>query len=470
VLFPYELSRCDRYCRLFPPSDADFDQSDLRTLGLSMRSNITRIPFARRSPPPPAGYTYAGQFILHDLTRDDTALRRAAEQVSCDTVNYNQPRLNLSSLYGAGPFSQDRHLYEDDHASLKLGQVRTNGGASFDLPLDPKTSRPLLADSRNNENLILRQIHAMFLKLHNSAVDELRGDVPARELFEEASRRVRWQFQWLVRCDYLPRICKPSVYRDVVLEGHRQIGWPQDSFSIPVEFSHAAARFGHSMVRFKYDLNHDNLDVALTEMIRQVHKPGALNPSLAVDWRKFFTSREPANSIDTTMAEPMFELPIEALRRFGPAVSEDNPAELAVRTLRRGAVMKLPTGQQVRDALAPDSAISDVSREFPSYEPLKVLVDLGLEGQTPLWYYILLEAEVNERGARLGEVGSRLITEVIEGALDADPTSMMDQLKLNPKWRPPAWKTSSGELLNIDSFLDLAVAAGLADASSTSGI
>lgn len=435
-----------------------------------MRSNVTRIPFARRSPPPPAGYTYAGQFILHDLTRDDTALDRAAELSSAEIVNRNSPRLDLSSVYGAGPFSQDRHLYEDDRALMKLGEAQTRNGARFDLPLDPDTSHPLLADSRNNEHLVLRQIHAMFLKLHNCAVEQLRGEVPENELFATARCRVRWQFQWLLRFDYLSRICKPSVYRDVVLEGRRQIDWPRGKFSVPVEFSHAAARFGHSMVRLKYDLNHDNLDVALAEMIRQVHKPGALPPSSAVDCRKFFTNREPANSIDTTMAEPMFELPVEALRRFGPSVSEDNPAELAVRTLRRGTAMKLPTGQEVRALLAPGSSISDLSREFPGYEPRKMLVDLGLDEQTPLWYYILLEAEVNERGAHLGEVGSRLIAEVIEGALEADPASIVHKLRRDPKWRPSAWKTANGELLKIDSFLDLAVATGLADVPDTSAI
>jgi hypothetical protein len=87
-----------------------------------------------------------------------------------------------------------------------------------------------------------------------------------------------------------------------------------------------------------------------------------------------------------------------------------------------------------------------------------------LEELTPLWYYILLEAEVNERGARLGEVGSRLIAEVIEAALAADSTSITHQLKRDPRWRPPAWKIASGELSNIDTFLDLAVATGLADA------
>ncbi|MEY2531988.1 MAG: hypothetical protein QOI96_2073 [Verrucomicrobiota bacterium] len=460
---PYELSSRDRYCRLLPPSCEEFNLSDLRALGLSMRSNRTRIPFARMSPPPPAGYTYAGQFILHDLTRDDTALPHAVDRQACDTVNRNQARLDLSSLYGGGPFSKDRHLYEKDHASLKLGEARIRLETSFDLPLDPKTSRPLLGDSRNNENLILRQIHAMFAKLHNNAVSALRNEGVNDELFAAASERVRWQFQWLIRFDYLQKLCNPAVYRDVIIAGNRCIGWSQNGFSIPVEFSHAVARFGHSMVRVRYELNRENPEFELTRVISEAHKPGALHPSLAVTWQKFFTTREPANNLDTAIPEPMFQLPAEALRRFGPVISNDNPAELPVRTLRRGLEMKLPTGEEVRDALCPGSKISAAPPEFPNYQPEKILVDLGLKGRTPLWYYVLLEAEVNERGANLGELGSRLLAEVIEGALHADPTSMMSQLKQNPKWRPPKWKTSAGDSIDIDTFLDLAIAVGLAD-------
>jgi hypothetical protein len=431
-----------------------------------MRSDRTRIPFARRSPPPPAGYTYAGQFIFHDLTRDDTPLRGAIDQDARDTANQNQPSLNLSSLYGDGPGSKDAFLYENDGASLKVGSGRTNDGALFDLPLDPTSLRAILADPRNNESLILRQIHAMFLKLHNSAVTVLRDEASGVDLFEEARRRVRWQFQWLVRFDYLPRICDPSVYRDIIIDGNRRFDWPSASFSIPVEFSHGAARFGHSMVRAKYDLNHGNLDVSLNRIIREVHKPGPLDPAFAIDWQRFFTAREPANNLDTTIPEAMFQLPIEALRRFGASISEDNPAELPVRTLRRGAAMKLPTGEQVRDAFGSPSIVQGFEG-LPNYAPAQVLADLGLNGRTPLWFYILLEAEANARGANLGPVGSRLIAEVIEGALHADLTSIVWELKRNPSWRPPEWKTPTGEALNIDSFLDLAVAVGLADAFVT---
>jgi len=430
-----------------------------------MRSNRTRIPFARKSPPPPAGYTYAGQFILHDLTRDDTTLRQAAYQNASETINYNRPCFDLSSLYGQGPFSKDRPLYEEDHASLKLGAAHTTQGASFDLPLNPRTSKAMLADSRNNENLILRQIHAIFLKLHNRAVASLRSEVSQPDLFDQASRLVRWQFQWLVRFDYLPKVCNPAVYRDVIANGNRLVEWPTDQFSIPIEFSDAAARFGHGMVRPKYDLNRKNLDVALSKIISEVHRLGPMDPSLAIDWQKFFTNREHANHIDTAIPEAMFELPAEALHRFGAIISEDNPAELPIRTLRRGATLKLPTGEQVRDVLG-SASIADVSAEFPNYKPAKVLADLGLQGRTPLWFYILLEAEVNERGANLGAVGSRLLIEVIEGALQADPDSIVWQLRRDPKWRPPKWETDTGESVRIDSFLDLAVAVGLADASS----
>jgi hypothetical protein len=319
----------------------------------------------------------------------------------------------------------------------------------------------MLADSRNNENPILRQIHAMFLKLHNNAIGALRGDVPQKQLFKEARRRVCWQYQWLIRFDYLHKVCKPPVYRRIVLEGNRLIDWFLGGFSIPLEFSHAAARFGHSMVRPKYDLNRDNLDVPLRRMISEVHKPGKLDPSFAIDWRKFFTTHQPANNIDTSIPEALFELPVEALSRFGPTVSPDNPAELPIRTLYRGAAMKLPSGEQVRDVLSPGSTISLALAETPTYRPSQRLVDLGFEGSTPLWYYILLEAEVDERGAHLGTVGSGLFAEVIEGALQADSTSIVWQLKQNPKWRPPKWKTPDGEDVEIDTFLDLAVVIGL---------
>ena len=215
----------------------------------------------------------------------------------------------------------------------------------------------------------------MFLKLHNSAVTALRDETSGVDVFEEARRRVRWQFQWLVRFDFLPRICDPSVYRDIITDGHRLFDWPPGGFSIPVEFSHGAARFGHSMVRPKYDLNRNSLDVTLNRIIAEVHKPGALDPAFAIDWQRFFTAREPANNLDTAIPEAMFELPIEALRRFGASISEDNPAELPVRTLRRGAAMKLPTGEQVRDAFG-SPAIVQGFEEFPNYAPAKVLVDL----------------------------------------------------------------------------------------------
>src|ERR1700730_3036867 len=460
---PHALSSQDRYCRLLPPNNDPFDQSVLRALGLSMRSNETPMPFSRRSQPFGAGYTYAGQFVLQDLTRDDSTLLQASDREAGETVNLNQPSLNLSSLYGDGPRSKDDYLYESDHASLKLGAARTKRGVTFDLPLDPGTSRPLLAESRNNDNLILRQIHAMFIKLHNNAVDRLRGEIAHGELFEEASRRVRWQYQWLVRGDYLQRLCNPSVYRDVIMEGNRRIAWPAEGFSIPVEFSHAGARFGHAMVRAKYDLSRDNLDVSLEQIMREVHKSGALDPAFAIDWRRFFTPRQVAGIIDTTIAEPMFELPIEALRRFKVPISHDNPAELPVRTLWRGAAMKLPAGEQLRDALCPESEIADTSAEFPDYKPTKILSDLGFAGRTPLWYYILLEAEVNERGVNLGALGSRLLAEVIEGALRADPTSMISQLERDPKWRPEKWDTPAGESIYIDNLIDLAVVVGLSN-------
>jgi Animal haem peroxidase len=143
-----------------------------------MESDVTRMPDKPGPPPPPkVAYTYFGQFIVHDLTRDDTPLFQNPLPEPDAVLNHRTPFLDLDSLYGRGPFSEDSDLYEADGASLKVGIVKTEHGQTFDVPLDPSTSQPLLADDRNNENIIIRQIHAIFLKLHNMAVAELRGSV-----------------------------------------------------------------------------------------------------------------------------------------------------------------------------------------------------------------------------------------------------------------------------------------------------
>jgi hypothetical protein len=85
-----------------------------------------------------------------------------------------------------------------------------------------------------------------------------------------------------------------------------------------------------------------------------------------------------------------------------------------------------------------------------------------LETRIPLWYYVLLEAEVNGHGRTLGTIGSRIVAEVVEGALRHDPDSIVQQLRCNLDWRPAPWATSKGPT-PVDQLYDLAVVVGLAE-------
>jgi hypothetical protein len=65
----------------------------------------------------------------------------------------------------------------------------------------------------------------------------------------------------------------------------------------------------------------------------------------------------------------------------------------------------------------------------------EILRNHGLDKDTPLWYYILKEAELKAKpeGGRLGPVGSRIVGDVIGSALRADPSSY---LSIDPNWKP----------------------------------
>jgi len=455
-----------------PPFQHPGDPKDIK----DRLEELAKSMFKARPPPPiplaqpgnaahtgqgrvAAAYTYFGQFIMHDLTFDDTPFRSAGLQEPDETINYRNPRLDLDSVYGNGPFSVvHRHLY--DGVRFRLGPVRNPNGAFFDVPL--MGCFPAVADERNCENAILRQIHAMFLLLHNLAVDKLeeKGNQKGRreqlKLFEAARARVRWTFQRLVRHDFLPKVCDVRIYKVVIIEGQRRIHWPPGRFSIPVEFSQAAARFGHSMVRSGYILRKKPVteEALLGELFGSTRRVGPLPGRKAVEWAHFANAQKtPAKEMDTRLVNPFADLPDEVIHPFITSPMPHEPHMLAVRTLCRGAATRLPTGQQLRVALQPNSTI-DVSGPAQ-----KLLRKLRFEHETPLWYYVLLEAESAGK-LHLGPIGSRIIAEVIEAALLHDPDSFVFQE--NEEWRRDLLvKDRGGKAKPIKELSDLAVVVGL---------
>ncbi|MGH3545236.1 MAG: peroxidase family protein, partial [Mycobacteriales bacterium] len=213
----------------------------------------------------PAGFTYFGQFLDHDITFDPTVGFPPVEDPE-GLESRRTPSLDLDSVYSLGP-AVNPELYEDPvdpaKARFKIGQTAPSGDpdTSFpnDLPRRPESTSAVISDPRNDENLVIAQLHLTFLKLHNKLIDTASSPTEGETPFETARRLVRWHYQWIVLNDFLPRIIDPAVLADIRTNGRKSYNFAQPPFNgtpfMPVEFSVAAYRMGHSMVRNAYNYN-----------------------------------------------------------------------------------------------------------------------------------------------------------------------------------------------------------------------
>jgi hypothetical protein len=456
------------YCRLFGepgrPIGKD-DESKLIELGSAMRYERER----EGDLTPRIGFTYFGQFLGHDLTHDSTPLNgpyHAPEK----TPNYRTAMFDLDHVYGNGPAGSP-YLYEGEEGAetFKIGETIPEGYRR-DLPI--RHGRVLigdLADMRNVDNLLLRQLHVLFLKFHNEAVRQLRVNPAVEEtaemlgpgsVFERARRLVRWHYQWIIRHDYLPRVLPNDVWNYQQERLGRQ---PDGNFAIPIEFSLAAFRFGHSMVRNAYRLNCRKKRVLIEELMALGQTAAPIPDDYLVEWGTFFdglpTSGPKASSsfIDTSVGLAMHGLSPGTIR-LSNAQEAIDPSNLPVRTLVRCARARIASGQEVADSLLSQGRIK-ASDKLNSSELSSDTCDLsgsvlkknGLHENTPLFYYILKEAELKSRGLMLGPVGGHIVSEVIQGALESDPEGYMAVAGSN--WRLPQWRFPTGAKRQVNSLI-----------------
>ena len=458
------------YTRLFAkpahPITAD-EEAKLVELGSAMRYEVER----EGTLTPRIGYTYFGQFLGHDLTHDATPLKGPYAEPE-KTPNFRTAAFDLDHVYGAGPQGSP-YLYEgaEGAETFKVGAT-TPSGYRRDLPVEH--GRVLIGDmqdTRNLDNLLLRQLHVLFLKFHNEAIRQLQTN-PALEsatdapgsgtLFDRARRLVCWHYQWIIRHDYLPRVLHNDVWH---VQAHRSARKPGSGFSIPIEFSLAAFRFGHSMVRNAYRLNCRTKRVLIEELMALGQKAEPIPDDYLVEWGTFFdglpTSGPQASSafIDTSVSRAMHGLSPGTIRLANKLESID-PSNLPVRTLVRGARAQLPSGQEAADALAAQGKIRTHDRLSSSQlssdtcnQSGSVLSRNGLQQNTPLFYYILKEAELKGEGITLGPVGSHIISEVLQTALEADPDGYL--AVVGPKWELPEWRFPSGSQRQVNSLIGI---------------
>ena len=361
----------------------------------------------------PAGFTYLGQFIDHDITFDPTPFG-ARSRSPRRTVNHRTPRLDLDSLYGLGPDVQP-YLYERDRPERLL----LSSGPPLDLPRNDE-GIALTGDPRNDENAIISQLHLLFARFHNRIADEVGG-------FTKARRTVVRHYHWIVLKEFLPLVLGAPF------KGPRKHYRPEGEPFIPVEFSGAAYRFGHTMVRPDYGTK---------PLPADEHTPGPgplslfpdlegfrpLEPAREIAWERFFklVPRRPQDSsmIDRRLAPKLFDLP------FGEP-------KLPRRTLLRGIKLRLPSGQ----VLASELGLPPLTEQDLLLDTVPEPAREALIRSTPLWYWILCEAEKGG-GMHLGPVGGLIVGEVLTGLIESDPTSFVNT---DPGWEPGVLGGTQGE-------------------------
>ena len=458
-------ARADRFGRMFPqlPSFAPADDEHRAVLvdigkpgglmdakdplhegPIRLITNPELSPNNVDNPSHTAGITFLGQFLDHDITFDASSPLGVAT-VPESSPNVRTSALDLDSVYGGGPTTSPT-LYQSDRIKLRI----ESGGAFEDLPrLSNGTA--IIADPRNDENAVISGMQAAFILFHNRVVDEVRTQgVPASTQLEVARRVVTWHYHWIILHEFLPAIIGPELTEDILTAGRRYYRPAPGEAWIPVEFQGAAYRFGHSMVRPSYRLNlHGNADgTPFFGFIFDPEGEGQADPvdlrggrrarRRFVGWQTFFdfggdqTEHVRHNKrIDRKISTPLFNLPLGAI------ASGDHPTSLPQRNLLRHLTWGLPAGQ----------AIAEVMGNPVPRIPELATYGVGLQDRTPLWYYVLAEAEQLADGLTLGPTGGRIVGEVFIGLLQLDAGSF---LHAQPEWRPTLPAKTAGDFRMAD--------------------
>lgn len=432
-----------------------------------------------------AGYTYFGQFIDHDITRDAAGGTPAPSgNADFDPVQLRSPSLDLDSLYG-GPGIRATLVDPDNPALLRVGSTGGIAPADSD-PNDPvrgsfpndlprveegdKIGAPLIGDDRNDENLIVAQLHLAFIKFHNKVAGILGADegAPAGPALMEVARKlVTRHYQWLVLNDFVRRLVDPAIYADVLRTG--DLATPgHDHFELnpkvfapsayetppmPLEFSVAAYRLGHSMIRNGYPWNRffpgadDRRGATLIELFVFTNTSGFLGPNgparlpsnWIVDWRHLFDF---TGIIDAAAVAGIGPVPVKALdTSLAPTLAKLARAggNLAFRNLDRGRHMGIPSAQTLGRRLVQLGAMKEsdlltaaqIADGNEAAGPLDdetraVLCEHEFWSETPLWFYILREAALLGKGLHLGPLGSRIMLETFVGLIRCSVTSIFD--------------------------------------------
>jgi len=406
-----------RYTRMFPDlPHLSIGPEVLHALGRAGGACDTRYSTRAESETVAAGWPVFGQFIAHDITADRSPVTHHDDEAFLR--NARSARLDLECVYGDGPVGNPFLFSRKDPAKMLLGL--NDRGDGEDLPRNQE-GIALVGDPRQDVHLLISQMHVAMLKAHNRLVDRLREDgVSEADLVAEARRALTWHYQWVMLFDFLPATIGEERTRKLLKDGPRFFQ-PTGTIAIPFEFADAAYRFGHSQMRQAYRVQRGGDDLTLFPDLIGFR---SVTSDRVIDWSLLFdVPGEPlaarSRPIDGCLAEPLLKLPVDITGEL----DDQDFQSLAVRDLQRGVATGLPSGE----------AVATLVGEEPLLRDEVGLGEFDWSGETPLWYYLLKEAEVREGGERLGPVGSLIVGEVLLAILDGDPESFRS---VDRSWQP----------------------------------
>jgi Animal haem peroxidase len=439
--------------------------------------------------PIPAAYTYLGQFIDHDITLETqsgsifppgTLTPRTVEDIRNALFNMRTATLDLDSVYGIPAPRAGQKMVIGAVSTVPNNQnipFKRPAGKddAHDLPREPPNPgdishdrAALTGDPRNDENTIISQLHLAFLKAHNAIVDQ-------GKTFGQARTLLRQHYQHMVLHDFLKRVADPAIVDKVLTQGPQFYDAMAEPFFLPLEFTVACYRFGHTMVRGAYNFNLNfnlggppsppatlGLLFTFTALSGQLGFGGGsdtLPENWIIEWERFFQDANGSNmarKLDTKLVEPLSHLTqvngdeITEGPQVGPI---HDGARLAVRNLLRGYMLRMPTGQAMAQALG-IQPLSPNDLKAAAGDPAQIgaLEAGGFLNRTPLWYYVLAEAAGVANGNHLGPVGSTIVAEVFYGLVKRSEDSIL---------RTKNWKATLGQTPGTFELADLLRLAGV---------
>lgn len=431
----------------------------------------------------PAGYTYLLQLVAHDIVQSSVAASLVGDP-NGRVRNNRQYRLTLDTVYGSGP-EVNSFIYAIDSAAapvrtmLRLGQMKSHlspcpfrdigrvlPANQTGFALCSGFTDVLIADSRNDDNAILSQLLTLFHLLHNALVAKISkfartGGASPEEAavrgFQCAKAAVTLIYRHIVRNDLMEKVLHPTIYKaykDVM--DPAMLVHPPDG-RLPLEFSHAAFRFGHAMIRDLYRINTPpaetpggpvvELAIFKAMMVTSGRSPSEmpLDATWIVKWSNFFdinnSSPNPSQKIRPSYNRGLIK-PFPALGAteepglagrdlYSSAQLGLWSVETLINRLRRTDKLGIPAAMETSLLARDKAARTQLIRNWLSQERAKWQdgdVDIIAE-DPPLLFYVLFEAwadaaapndpenKTTIEGRYLGILGSIIVADVIFGAL-----------------------------------------------------